>query len=113
MNPAGGGPWRSIPAMTAAAADRFGDRPGHRGRDDPADLRRAGARRPAPSAPRWWRRASNPATGWPSGPFNCAEWVVALLGLSQAGAVLVPINTRFKGAEAADILLAEPAPGRW
>jgi acyl-CoA synthetase (AMP-forming)/AMP-acid ligase II len=36
--------------------------------------------------------------------FNCSEWVVSLLGLSQAGAVLVPINTRFKGAEAADIL---------
>src|ERR1039458_6327171 len=36
--------------------------------------------------------------------FNSAEWVVALLGLSLAGAVLVPINTRFKGGEAADIL---------
>ncbi|MGD0311340.1 MAG: FadD3 family acyl-CoA ligase [Acidimicrobiales bacterium] len=36
--------------------------------------------------------------------FNCSEWVVALLGLSQAGAVLVPVNTRFKGGEAADIL---------
>jgi acyl-CoA synthetase (AMP-forming)/AMP-acid ligase II len=35
---------------------------------------------------------------------NCAEWVVALLGLQSAGAVLVPLNTRFKGAEAADIL---------
>jgi acyl-CoA synthetase (AMP-forming)/AMP-acid ligase II len=35
---------------------------------------------------------------------NCAEWVVAALGLWQTGAVLVPINTRFKGAEAADIL---------
>jgi acyl-CoA synthetase (AMP-forming)/AMP-acid ligase II len=36
--------------------------------------------------------------------FNSAEWVVAVLGLWQAGAVLVPINTRFKGAEAADLL---------
>ena len=35
---------------------------------------------------------------------NSAEWIVAMLGLFQAGAVLVPINTRFKGAEAADIL---------
>src|SRR5436305_15320114 len=35
---------------------------------------------------------------------NSAEWVVALLGLSMAGAVLVPINTRWKGAEAADVL---------
>jgi acyl-CoA synthetase (AMP-forming)/AMP-acid ligase II len=35
---------------------------------------------------------------------NSAEWIVAVLGLWNAGAVLVPVNTRFKGAEAADIL---------
>jgi acyl-CoA synthetase (AMP-forming)/AMP-acid ligase II len=35
---------------------------------------------------------------------NCAEWTVAALGLLAAGAVLVPVNTRFKGAEAAVIL---------
>ena len=33
--------------------------------------------------------------------FNSAEWIVAVLGVFEAGAVLVPINTRFKGAEAA------------
>ncbi len=36
--------------------------------------------------------------------FNCAKWVIALLGLSEAGASLVPINTRFKGPEAAEVL---------
>ena len=36
--------------------------------------------------------------------FNCSEWVVAVLGIFAAGAVLVPVNTRFKGHEAADIL---------
>ncbi len=35
---------------------------------------------------------------------NCAEWVIAALGAVGAGAVLVPLNTRFKGAEAAYIL---------
>jgi len=35
---------------------------------------------------------------------NCAEWVIAALGAVSAGAVLVPLNTRFKGAEAAYIL---------
>jgi acyl-CoA synthetase (AMP-forming)/AMP-acid ligase II len=35
---------------------------------------------------------------------NCAEWVVAALGAVGAGALLVPLNTRFKGAEAAYIL---------
>jgi HIP---CoA ligase len=41
--------------------------------------------------------------------YNCAEWIIAALGLWQAGAVLVPINTRFKGAEAADILVRSQA----
>ncbi|MBV8957166.1 MAG: AMP-binding protein [Actinobacteria bacterium] len=36
--------------------------------------------------------------------FNSVEWILAALGIWQAGAVLVPVNTRFKGAEAADIL---------
>ncbi|TDD86035.1 fatty acid--CoA ligase [Actinomadura darangshiensis] len=35
---------------------------------------------------------------------NGREWIVALLGLYQAGAVLVPVNTRFKGREAAEVL---------
>ena len=35
---------------------------------------------------------------------NCAEWVIAALGAVGAGAVLVPLNTRFKGAEAAYVL---------
>jgi HIP---CoA ligase len=35
---------------------------------------------------------------------NCAEWVIASLGAVGAGAVLVPLNTRFKGTEAAYIL---------
>ena len=35
---------------------------------------------------------------------NCTEWIVAALGLWQAGCVLVPVNTRFKGGEATDIL---------
>ncbi len=35
---------------------------------------------------------------------NMWEWVVAVLGLQRAGGVLVPLNTRYKGNEAADIL---------
>ena len=37
---------------------------------------------------------------------NCWQWVVAGLAVSRAGAVLVPINTRFKGNEAAYVLNA-------
>jgi acyl-CoA synthetase (AMP-forming)/AMP-acid ligase II len=35
---------------------------------------------------------------------NSARWIVAALGAVCAGAVLVPLNTRFKGAEAGDVL---------
>ena len=35
---------------------------------------------------------------------NVWEWVVAALGIHHAGGVLVPINTRFKGEEAAYVL---------
>src|SRR3990170_4773721 len=35
---------------------------------------------------------------------NMAEWVVAALGIHAAGAAIVPLNTRFKGEEAAYIL---------
>jgi len=41
--------------------------------------------------------------------FNCAEWIIAALGLWAVGATLVPINTRFKGNEAADILVRSKA----
>ena len=40
---------------------------------------------------------------------NSAAWVVAALGVVGAGAVLVPLNTRFKGAEAAYILRSSGA----
>jgi acyl-CoA synthetase (AMP-forming)/AMP-acid ligase II len=35
---------------------------------------------------------------------NTTEWVLAALGVYAAGAVIVPLNTRFKGSEAAYIL---------
>ncbi|MEV4739986.1 AMP-binding protein [Streptomyces sp. NPDC049555] len=35
---------------------------------------------------------------------NSLHWIVSALGAVSAGAVLVPVNTRFKGAEAAQVL---------
>ena len=35
---------------------------------------------------------------------NCADWIVAALGILSAGGVLVTVNTRYKGAEAANIV---------
>ena len=40
---------------------------------------------------------------------NCVEWAIAELGLHTVGAVLVPLNTRFKAKEAAYILGASRA----
>jgi len=40
---------------------------------------------------------------------NCSGWIVAALGAQSAGAALVPINTRWKGAEAAYVLSASKA----
>ena len=97
------GPWPTIPAMTEAAAERFGD--GLAVSDGATTMsygelfeasRSFGAALVASGVERGDRVAI-----W---AFNSAEWIVACLGLSQAGAVLVPVNTRFKGREAADIL---------
>ena len=35
---------------------------------------------------------------------NSLEWIVAALGVTTAGAVLVPVNTRFRGTEASYVL---------
>jgi len=35
---------------------------------------------------------------------NCLEWIVAALGITSVGGVVVTLNTRFKGAEAAYII---------
>ena len=35
---------------------------------------------------------------------NCREWIVAAVGAMTVGAAIVPLNTRLKGHEAADIL---------
>jgi acyl-CoA synthetase (AMP-forming)/AMP-acid ligase II len=35
---------------------------------------------------------------------NVYEWIIAALGLQLAGAILVPLNTRLQGSEAADII---------
>ena len=35
---------------------------------------------------------------------NSAEWLIAAFGLVTAGGVLVPVNTRFKPGEAADVI---------
>jgi HIP---CoA ligase len=40
---------------------------------------------------------------------NSAEWIIAAFGVLTAGGVLVPVNTRFKNAEAVDIIVRSRA----
>ena len=95
--------WESIPAMSAAAAERFGDRPAivdGEMRLSHAQLFEA-ARTFAAALVESGVQPGDRVAIW---TFNSAEWVIAALGLFHSGATLVPINTRFKGVEAADIL---------
>jgi acyl-CoA synthetase (AMP-forming)/AMP-acid ligase II len=100
--------WPSIPAMTAAAADRFADRPAIADGDRRLTFAALDqdARTFAAALVAFGIRPGDRVAVW---TFNSYEWVVAFLGIVGAGAVLVPINTRFKGAEAADILLRSRA----
>ncbi len=95
--------WASIPALLAGTADRHADRVAVR---DPAmcltyaELDDA-ARTLAAALAASGVEPGDRVAVW---CFNSARWVVAALGTFAAGAVLVPVNTRFKGAEASDIL---------
>lgn len=95
--------WRTIPEMALSAADRFGDAEALI--DGPLRLsytELAGRIRRASGA----FHALGVAKGdrvaiWAP---NSADWVIAALGVVTAGAVVVPVNTRFKSEEAADII---------
>jgi acyl-CoA synthetase (AMP-forming)/AMP-acid ligase II len=95
--------WRTIPEMVLSAGDRFSD----------AEAVVDGALRLsfAELADRIQRAAGAfAAAGIDKGDRiaiwapNSAEWIIAAFGLLSAGGVLVPVNTRFKADEAADII---------
>jgi acyl-CoA synthetase (AMP-forming)/AMP-acid ligase II len=95
--------WKNIPVMCAAAAERFADRPAIIDGDTRlthAELFDASRRFGAALVDSGVRPGDRVAI-W---TFNSAQWIIAALGLFQTGATLVPINTRFKGLEASDIL---------
>jgi acyl-CoA synthetase (AMP-forming)/AMP-acid ligase II len=95
--------WSTIPEMVLSAADRFGD--AEAVVDGPLRLTftelvtrircAAGA-----FAELGIDKGGRVAIWAP----NCAEWIIAAFGLLTAGGVLVPVNTRFKAAEAADVI---------
>ena len=100
--------WETIPRMVLSAPDRFGD--AEAVVDGPLRLTfpqlaervrvAAGAFAEAGIA-----RGDRVAIRAP----NSAEWIIAAFGLLTAGGVLVPVNTRFKAAEADDVILRSGA----
>ena len=103
MNAGVGGSRPTIPALAGAAAEQFADRivvEDGNTRLTYAEIFEEARSFGAALAAAGIEPGDRVAIWAPNG----ARWVIALLGLSQAGAVLVPVNTRFKGGEAADIL---------
>ncbi len=95
--------WGTIPALARSAAARFGDAEAVVDGDVRLTFAELAAR--ADEAGRAFMAAGIEAGDrvaiWSP---NIHEWIIALLGLQAAGGVVVPINTRYKGAEAAHIL---------
>jgi len=95
--------WGTVPALLSDVANRLPDGPAVV--DGPTSLtyaELAGAARELSRA----FMASGVAKGdrvaiWAP---NCAQWIVGALGAAGAGAVVVTLNTRFKGGEAAYII---------
>jgi acyl-CoA synthetase (AMP-forming)/AMP-acid ligase II len=96
-------PWETIPEMVLAAADRFGD--AEAVVDGSLRLTFAQLADRVRSAAGAYIEAGvekgDRVAVWAP---NSAEWIIAAFGLLTAGGTLVPVNTRFKAAEAADII---------
>jgi acyl-CoA synthetase (AMP-forming)/AMP-acid ligase II len=92
-----------LPRLVRAAAERW---PGASAVEDGAqrlsfaELAEAGLRAARALLACGFERGERAAIWAP----NLAEWIVAAIGIHAAGGVLVPLNTRFKGAEAAYVL---------
>lgn len=96
-------PWQTIPEMVLSAADRFGD----------AEAVVDGALRlsftevvnrircAAGAFADFGIEKGERVAMWAP---NSAEWMIAAFGVLTAGGVLVPVNTRFKTEEAADVI---------
>ncbi|MFE2929423.1 FadD3 family acyl-CoA ligase [Streptomyces sp. NPDC059278] len=95
--------WGSIPGLIRAAARRYGDREAvveGRTRVSYAELGERVERAAAACMASGVEPGDRVAVWAP----NTLDWIVSALGAVTAGAVLVPLNTRFKGTEAAYVL---------
>jgi acyl-CoA synthetase (AMP-forming)/AMP-acid ligase II len=95
--------WASIPALARWAAERFGAKEAVV--DGDVTLSFADLAAAATHAARAFVAAGvEPGDRVAIWSPNVHEWIVALLGLQSAGGVVVPVNTRYKGTEAAYLL---------
>ncbi|WP_371677257.1 FadD3 family acyl-CoA ligase [Streptomyces sp. NBC_01276] len=95
--------WGTIAGLVRDAATRYGDREAvvdGRLRLDYAQLGERVERAAAACLAAGVEPGDRVAVWAP----NTLDWIVSALGAVSAGAVLVPLNTRFKGAEAAYVL---------
>jgi acyl-CoA synthetase (AMP-forming)/AMP-acid ligase II len=93
----------TIPAMTLTAAERFADLTAVVDGDRHLSFAALGQEAEA-FASGLVASGVEPGDRVSIWSYNCAEWIIAALGTWQAGAVLVPLNTRFRALEAGDIL---------
>ncbi|MFD4525418.1 FadD3 family acyl-CoA ligase [Streptomyces sp. NPDC058470] len=95
--------WGSIPGLVRSAATRFADREAVADGRTRISYEELGARveRAAAACLASGVRPGDRVAIWAP---NTLDWIVAALGAVSAGAVLVPLNTRFKGTEAAYVL---------
>ncbi|UQX02385.1 FadD3 family acyl-CoA ligase [Streptomyces sp. RerS4] len=103
LDPRGDLRWGTIGALVRDAAGRYGDREAvvdGRTRVSYAQLGERVERAAAACLAAGVEPGDRVAVWAP----NTLEWIVSALGAVTAGAVLVPLNTRFKGAEAAYVL---------
>ncbi|MER5889568.1 FadD3 family acyl-CoA ligase [Streptomyces sp. NPDC001941] len=95
--------WGTIPRLVRAAAERHGEREAvvdGRTRISYAELGERVERAAAACLGAGVEPGDRVAVWAP----NTLDWIVSALGAVTAGAVLVPLNTRFKGSEAAYVL---------
>ncbi|MFE9678362.1 FadD3 family acyl-CoA ligase [Streptomyces sp. NPDC006259] len=103
MRGAGAGKWGTVPELVRWAAHRYADVEAVVEGRTRVSYGELGARveRSAAACLAHGVRTGDRVAIWAP---NSLDWIVAALGAVSAGAVLVPLNTRFKGGEAADVL---------
>jgi acyl-CoA synthetase (AMP-forming)/AMP-acid ligase II len=95
--------WPTIPALVRDAALRFADAEAVVDGDRRISFRTL-AERVSDAARALIAAGVEPGERVAVWAPNSLEWIVAALGVTTAGGVLVPVNTRFRGAEAACVL---------